>query len=341
MFEFAWWWVLLALPAPFLIRLLPAKKPQQDVALKVPALLPDGGDSAVRVGSKRWLLVMAWLAWICLVLAAARPQWLGEPISISEESREMMLAVDLSGSMKIDDMQINGRPVNRLTMIKSVLHDFIQRRDGDRIGLILFADTAYLQAPLTFDRETVATLLDEAVIGLVGEQTAIGDALGLAVKRFEAKKDANKVVILLTDGQNTAGNITPQQAKELAVNKGATVYTIGVGADSMLIQSFFGSRQVNPSQELDEDMLTDLATSTGGKYFRARDADELEAIYQRLDELEPVKGEDRKMRPQSALFYYPLSVALLFSALPVLVYLLRNLYRRWALSQTNQKMDAV
>ncbi|RDV25202.1 VWA domain-containing protein [Alteromonas aestuariivivens] len=339
MFEFAWWWAWFALPLPLFMLFLPARKTQQDVALKVPSLQPDTAISSPPVSKKRGITVIAFLAWICLVAAAARPQWLGEPVSVADESREMMLAVDLSGSMKIDDMQINGRPVNRLTMIKSVLHDFIKRREGDRLGLILFADTAYLQAPLTFDRDTVATLLNEAVIGLVGEQTAIGDALGLAVKRFEAKENGNKVVILLTDGQNTAGNITPQQAKELAVNRGATVYTIGVGADSMLVQSFFGNRQVNPSQELDEEMLTDLATSTGGKYFRARDAAELEAIYQRLDELQPIKGEDRKMRPQSALFYYPLAAALILTCLPILMYLLRNLRSRWSLSQSQQKMD--
>ena len=241
----------------------------------------------------------------------------------------MMLAVDLSGSMKIDDMQLNGRQVNRLTMTKSVVYDFIQRRVGDRLGLILFADTAYVQAPLTYDRDTVSTLLSEAVIGLVGEQTAIGDAIGLAVKRFDERDESNNVLILLTDGQNTAGNITPEQAKELAINKGVKVYTIGVGADKMLIQSFFGSREINPSQELDEGMLTDIATSTGGQYFRARNAQELEAIYQQLDALEPIEGETRKMRPLSALFYYPLAAAIMLSALWALFILANSVYR-WA-----------
>ena len=328
MFEFAWWWVLFALPLPLLIRFLPGKTQPEQAALRVPALLPGQQVQSLKPGRNTVTGILAWLIWLSLVLAAARPQWLGEPVSIPDEGREMMLAVDLSGSMKIDDMHLNGRQVNRLTITKSVLYDFIQRRVGDRLGLILFADTAYLQAPLTYDRETVAALLDEAIIGLVGEQTAIGDAIGLAVKRYEEKSDSNKVLVLLTDGQNTAGNITPQQARELAVNKGVTVYTIGVGADRMLLQTMFGRKQINPSQELDEEMLTSIATATGGQYFRARDVEELEAIYAKLDELEPVEGESRKMRPLTALFYYPLALAAALSILASLLPLLRLIGKR-------------
>lgn len=313
MFEFAWIWVLAVLPLPLIIRLLPAVKSGEGAALRVPQMPAVSMDNGQSVHKARWPVMVAILVWVLLVVAAARPQWLGEPIAIPSEGREVMLAVDLSASMKMEDMEINGRPVDRLRMIKHVLADFIQRRVGDRLGLILFADTAYLQAPLTYDRDTVATLLNESVIGLVGDKTAIGDAVGLAVKRFEQKEQGNKVLILLTDGQNTAGNITPEQAKELAVNSGATLYTIGVGADKMLVKSFFGSREVNPSMELDEAMLSDLAASTGGQYFRARDTSELAAIYSALDELEPIEDEDRQMRPLTALFYYPLGLALFIS----------------------------
>lgn len=313
MFEFAWWWVLFILPAPLLMLLLPAKKQQQVAALRVPALTQGLADSPTQ-SSRSWLVVLLTvLTWICLVLAAAKPQWLGEPISIPSKGRELMLAVDLSGSMNREDMIINGRQVDRLVMIKHVLSDFIARRVGDRLGLILFADTAYLQAPLTYDRDTVEQLLKESQIGLVGEQTAIGDAVGLAIKRFKDRTDSNKVLILLTDGQNTAGNITPAQANELAINNGVTVYTIGVGADNMLEQSFFGTRRINPSRELDEGMLTELAESTGGRYFRAKDTQELQQIYATLDQLEPIVGESQQMRPLQALFYYPLALALLFS----------------------------
>ncbi|GAC08068.1 vWA domain-containing protein [Paraglaciecola chathamensis] len=315
MFEFAWWWMWFALPLPFLIYWLPAKAQVQSAALRVPHL-PQGLQKVSKPPtSRRGFLLVAALAWIALVGASARPQWLGEPVSIPAQGRDLMIAVDLSGSMKIDDMQVNGRQVDRLQMIKSVLHDFIQRRVGDRLGLIFFADTAYLQAPLTYDRETVSQLLGESLIGLVGEQTAIGDAIGLAIKRFQSKKESNKVLILLTDGQNTAGNISPQQANELAINNGVTLYTIGVGADQMMVQSIFGSRQVNPSQELDESMLTQLAESTGGRYFRARDAESLKAIYDKLDELEPIARESRQMRPLQALYYYPLAFALFITFL--------------------------
>ena len=324
MFEFAWIWVLAALPLPLLFYFLPRRAEQQPAALKVPQLLNGLETGSQRKTANKLRLFVAALAWIALVLAAARPEWLGEPVSIPAEGRDLMIAVDLSGSMKIDDMQINGRQVDRLKMIKYVLSDFIERRVGDRLGLILFADTAYLQAPLTYDRDTVNQLLNESLIGLVGEQTAIGDAIGLAIKRFNAREKSNKVLVLLTDGQNTAGNISPQQANELAINNGVTVYTIGVGADKMLVQSFFGSRQINPSQELDEDMLTDIATSTGGQYFRARDVESLQKIYATLDELEPIARESRQMRPLQALYYYPLAIALILSALMALQHLLAS-----------------
>jgi Ca-activated chloride channel family protein len=230
--------------------------------------------------------------------------------------------------MKQTDMSIQGREVNRLTMIKHVLADFIERRVGDRLGLILFADTAYLQAPLTYDRDTVKTLLDESVIGLVGERTAIGDAIGLAVKRFSEKEESNRVLVLLTDGQNTAGNITPEQSLQLAVANKVTIYTIGVGADEQVVNSFFGQRVINPSQELDERMLSAIARDTGGQYFRARDTQDLFNIYELLDTLEPIEGNTQKMRPQSALFYYPLGAALGLITLLMIIALSKPLWAK-------------
>lgn len=329
MFEFVWWGILLLLPLPLLALLLPAKDPDRGAALRVPALTQDIPAREKGGTTKPVRLILATLAWICLILSAARPQWLGEPVSIPSEGRDLMLAVDLSGSMNREDMLVNNRQVNRLTMIKHVLSDFIERRVGDRLGLILFADTAYLQAPLTYDRATVEQLLKESQIGLVGEKTAIGDAVGLAIKRFQSRKESNKILILLTDGQNTAGNITPEQANELAINNEVTIYTIGVGAESMVTQSFFGTRRINPSRELDEKMLTDMAESTGGQYFRAKDTQELEKIYATLDELEPIQRESRQMRPQQALFYYPLALAVLFSLLITLQPILQWLKNRF------------
>ncbi|WP_371195528.1 VWA domain-containing protein [Glaciecola sp. SC05] len=318
MFEFVWPWVFVVLPLPYIVRrFMPAKRMSQSAALRVPTLQTLAGTDSKPSGTSAYMTLFAFLVWALLVSAAAKPQWLGEAVAIPNEGRDLMIAVDLSGSMKQTDMQIEGREVNRLNMIKYVLADFIERRVGDRLGLILFADTAYLQAPLTFDRNTVKTLLDESMIGLVGERTAIGDAIGLAVKRFSEKEKSNRVLVLLTDGQNTAGNITPEQALSLAVANKVTVYTIGVGADEQIINSFFGQRMVNPSQDLDERMLTNIAQQTGGQYFRARDTDELVGIYQMLDSLEPVEGNSQKMRPQSALFYYPLGIASLLTLLAI------------------------
>jgi Ca-activated chloride channel family protein len=327
MFEFAWVWVLSILPLPLLVYFMfPSKATSESAALLVPNYLKVQSHSTKSLKRSTPRLFLATLIWCCLVLAAARPQWLGEPVSIPNEGRDLMIAVDLSGSMKQDDMRINGRAVNRLVMTKYVLREFIKRRVGDRLGLILFADTAYLQAPLTFDRDTVKTLLDESVLGLVGDRTAIGDAIGLAVKRFDDKEESNRVLILLTDGRNTAGNITPEQANELAIDKGVTIYTIGLGAEEQEIASVFGRRTINPSQDLDERLLIQVARSTGGQYFRARDTQELEAIYETLDRLEPVAGEGQKLRPLTALFYLPLGIALIISALYALSYLLKQAF---------------
>lgn len=331
MFEFAWLWALALLPLPLLFYWLPPLPKPESAALKVPTLDPSLKRAAPALSSGRKKTLLPAIIWLCLVLAAARPQWLGEPVNIPAKGREMMLAVDLSGSMAIEDMILNGRVVDRLTMIKSVLGDFISRRIGDRLGLLLFADTAYLQAPLTFDRQTVKQLLDETVINLVGKQTAIGDAIGLAVKRFAAQENSNKVLILLTDGQNTAGNLDPMQALELAKHHGVTIYTIGVGADQMQERGLLFSRTVNPSRDLDEALLTELARQTGGQYFRAKDTEGLEAIYATLDMLEPIERDARQMRPLTALFHYPLGLALLLTCLMCAPPLWRA--RPWSRSQ--------
>jgi len=322
MFSFAWPWLLPLIIVPFLVRLLPATASSGDTALYLPTFQFVGEQSNKPEKSNfPWLL---YLIWCLLILACARPQWLGEPVTIPQEGREVMLAVDLSGSMDEKDMLIGRQKVNRLSMLKHVLNDFIERRTGDRLGLILFADTAYVQTPLTYDRKTVQQMLNEAVLGLVGDKTAIGDALGLAAKRFNEKGDSNRILILLTDGQNTAGNIEPMEALEIAKEAGVRVYTIGIGADEMLVRSLFGTRKVNPSAELDENLLNTIAQQTGGQYFRARDTQELEKIYQILDELEPVEDDPIQLRPQQALFYWPLAAALLLSALIVLFSLLRG-----------------
>jgi len=316
MISFAWPWLLLLMPVPLLIYWLPKKNNDSaSAALIMPQLVESTSVNVISPSNKKAPLIILSLCWLLTVLSLSQPQWLGDAIDIPTKGREMMIAVDLSGSMQIEDMSLRGSAVNRLDMLKVVLGDFIERRVGDRLGLILFADDAYMQTPMTFDRKTVKQMLDESVLGLVGRKTAIGDAIALAVKRFDAKQKSNKVLLLLTDGQNTAGKISPEQALELAIAKDITIYSIGIGADVMLQQSLFGTRRVNPSSELDEKTLTKLAEQTGGKYFRAKDSQGMSQIYQLLDQLEPVEQEQQQMRPLTALFYWPLALALLISLL--------------------------
>lgn len=317
MMQLDWPWALLLLPLPLLIRfLMPAVK-RQDAALRVPVIDDFKTASSIELGSNKnyWLLALATIAWCCLVFAAARPQWLGDQVDIPVSGRDLMLAVDLSGSMQIPDFEINGKNVDRLTAVKQVASEFIARRSGDRVGLILFGEQAYLQTPLTFDLKTVNTLLDESFIGMAGDATSIGDAIGLAIKRLQDKQKNSRVLILLTDGANTAGEVTPIKAAELAADQGLKIYTIGIGADEILRRTLFGVQRLNPSADLDEKTLRAIADKTGGKYFRAHDTKELDKIYNMLDELEPVEQESESFRPISALFYWPLGVALGIGAL--------------------------
>lgn len=318
MISFEWPWLFLLLPLPLLVRVLaPAAAPRQEAALRVPFLEDFEIESAKssRHAGRRWQLILAGLAWLLLVTASARPQWLGEPLELPTSGRDLMLAVDLSGSMQEQDFQLADQWVDRLTATKWVAGNFIQRREGDRIGLILFGEQAYLQTPLTFDRQTVTTLLHESAIGLAGKKTAIGDAIGLAVKRLIERPAQNRVLILLTDGANTAGEVEPLRAAELAARKSVKIYTIGIGADEMLVRSLFGTRRVNPSRDLDEKMLSSIAEQTGGRYFRARDTQELQKIYALLDELEPVEQKKQLYRPIHALYYWPLATSLLLAGL--------------------------
>ncbi|MDX2418152.1 MAG: VWA domain-containing protein [Xanthomonadales bacterium] len=317
-FTIAWPWLLLLAPVPWLLRLLIPAAPSGDLqALRVPWF------SAVAGGKAGWmrrplLALVAALVWLLLVIAASRPQWIGEVESLPVTGRDLLLAVDISGSMDTQDMVLNRSAVNRLKVVKKVAGEFIQRRHGDRVGLILFGSRAYLQTPLTFDTETTATLLDESEIGLAGRETAIGDAIGLAVKRLRDDAAADRVLVLLTDGANTSGEVQPLQAAGFAARDGLTVYTVGVGADEMMVQDFFGSRVVNPSADLDEDTLRAIADQTGGRYFRARDAESLEKIYEILDELEPVESDVETIRPVDELFYWPLGLSYALALLAAL-----------------------
>ena len=318
MWTFAWPWLLIFLPMPWLVRrVLPPASVERGAALVAPPGSPLADLASSRAGRTARVprLALLWLVWTLAVFAAARPQWVGDAVAIPITGRDLLLAVDLSGSMEEQDFQLEGRWVNRLVATKAVADDFIERRVGDRIGLILFGREAYLQAPLTFDRETVRTLLDEAVIGLAGKETAIGDAIGLAIRTLDdaGVEEGRRVLVLLTDGANTAGAVDPMKAAELAARRGVVIYTVGIGADALTVRSLFGLRQINPSADLDEKTLTAIAELIGGRYFRARDTAEFAEIYAILDELEPAESESDGYRPVKELFYWPLSAAVLFA----------------------------
>jgi Ca-activated chloride channel family protein len=212
-------------------------------------------------------------------------------------------------------MTLGVSQVSRLDLVKKVAGDFIDRRVGDRVGLLLFGTNAYIQTPLTFDRKTVKAMLDEAMIGFAGKQTSLGDAIGLAVKHLRERPARSRVLVLLTDGSNTSGNVEPLTAAKLASETGVKIYTIGIGAEEMAVQGFFGRQRFNPSADLDEETLQKIASVTGGSYFRARNPEELERIYRDIDRVEPVAQESLIYRPVRALYFMPLAGGLVLSFL--------------------------
>jgi len=311
MLSLAYPWVLILVLIPVLLQW---KKP---VAQTVDApVFPVGhwlsdlpGVTRQGNGVPRWQTMVLFLAWALLVLAMARPQHVGEQVQMPVSGRDLMLVVDISPSMEEQDMVMQGRSINRLQAVKKVLNEFIARRKGDRLGLILFGTEPYVQAPLTFDLATLETLLQESGIGMAGRATAIGDAVGLATKRLRDRPQQQRVAVVLTDGANTAGEISPDKATEIAAAAGIRLYTIGIGAESMIQRGLLGSRRINPSRDLDEGLLTRMAQQTGGEYFRARSLRELETIYDTINQLEPIELDGKFYRPVTDLFFWPAGIA--------------------------------
>lgn len=318
MIEFLWPFAFALLPLPFLVRwLMPAVPSTAAGALRVPffaRLAASVGQAPAGRGRNIFRLVMASLIWLALVAALARPVWIGDEVPLPVEGRDLMMAIDLSGSMEEQDFALDGRPATRLDVVKEVAQDFIARREGDRVGLVLFSDRAYLQAPLTFDRETVSALLEEAKVGLTGQKTAIGDAIAVSARRLRDRPAESKVLILLTDGESNAGTIEPLEAAELARELGIRIYTIGVGSGQRRVQTPFGTRVV-AADGPDEATLRRIADITGGKYFRARDVAGLARVYAELDRLEPVEDDPQMVRPSVSLFHVPLAGGLLLTFL--------------------------
>ena len=317
MINIAWPWMIVFLPLPWLLRRWMPPASLQGSALFLPFAnsVSLGQEFRLQINSRKRNALFA-LVWLLLIVAAMRPQWLDDPLPVPTTGRRLLLAVDVSGSMATPDMAGNN---SRLSVVQKVAGDFIQHRHGDQVGLILFGTQPYLQAPLTADLDTVSQFLREAMVGVAGPQTAIGDAIGLALKRLtseqsEAKKQGEMVLILLTDGANDAGLMDPVAAAKMAANAGLRIYTIGVGAATH--QGFFGA---SGNSDLDEDTLKSIAQTTNGAYFRATDADALQKVYERIDKLEPSAGREQWYRPHNEWFTWPLALALLLSIPAVLM----------------------
>lgn len=310
---FAWPWLLAALPLPWLVRrVLPAAK------TSAPALRVPYGDRIGAIGGRagpartRGLGWLSWLAWALLCIAAARPQQLGDLVQPPQAARDLMMAVDLSGSMEQRDIELAGRVVSRLTAAKAVIREFLERRSGDRVGMIVFGEHAYALTPLTRDLDTVQEQLDGTATGLAGRETAIGDAIGLAIKRLQSQPAEQRVLILLTDGVNTSGMLDPVKSAELARDAGVRVHTIAFGGYGAGL-SVFGIpiRMAGSDQITDEVTLKRIAEVTGGRAFVARDVDQLAGIYAEIDRLEPVERPGQRLRPRIERYVWPLAAALM------------------------------
>lgn len=306
MIHLAWPWMLLLAPLPWLCARWWPPAPPHAAALFLPFAEQLAADTAAATPrAARWRRGLFIVVWALLLAAAARPQWLGEPQPVAATGRRLLLAVDTSGSMAAQDMA--GR-MSRLQVVKAVAGDFIRRRHGDQVGLIMFGTRPYLQAPLSTDLDTIGQFLDEATIGMAGPATALGDAVGLALKQLQAEHGSDgaatdapreTVLVLLTDGSSNAGDMPPLPAARLAAAQHLRIYTIGVGSGE--------------DSDLDEDTLQAMARDTGGTYFRATDAQALQQAYALMDQLEPAAAPDRWVRPSDEWFVWPLALALLLS----------------------------
>lgn len=326
MIELIWPWAFAILLLPLLIRYLIPARAASEAALNVPHV-----ESFVftqqEIGSGSshrsvFLFIIALLAWLLLATALARPQWTGEPTLLPTMSRDLVLAIDISGSMGQGDMNVSGRQYTRLAVVKHAVQDFVEKREGDRIGIVLFGSLPYVYVPLTPDVDTASQMLADAPIGIAGRSTAIGDSLGLAIKQILNHPADHRVVVLMTDGMNNFGELDPMDAAELAAASEVTVYTIGIVPPRGGL-GFFAPFQ-RQSDAVDEELLQAIATKTGGAYYKAEDLNALLAIYEEIDALEPIENEGQTVRPMRALYHYPLTLALALFALAWLLHSRRN-----------------
>jgi Ca-activated chloride channel family protein len=325
MLEFQLPWMVLALPLPLILLWILKPYRSRQEAVRIPFFesvaeaageAPSEGAVVLRRSFVQWLL--APLIWGSLVAALARPVWVEPPLEKIESARDLLLAVDLSGSMNTRDMRDPaGRPQRRLTAVQEVLDGFVARREGDRIGLMFFGTAPYLQAPFTQDHELVRELLSQAAVGTPGPQTMLGDAIGLGINTFEDSPAPQRVMVLLTDGNDTGSKVPVARAASLAGGEGITVHTVGFGDPGSAEEGLF-----------DQEALDDIAEATGGVSFMAGDREALEAVYRQLDELEPQEFETLSYRPTRPLYMFPLGLALVLFVVMHVAYHLGALVRR-------------
>ena len=305
MFEFGYIWVFLLAPLPLLVFWLMPSLKQRKEALKYPRFEAVEKATGQKATAGAWVSrrnVLQWivlsLIWIATLTALASPQIVGEPEMKVKTARNFVIAADLSFSMANRDWQINGERVTRWEGVKQVLREFIQKREGDRLALVFFGTNAYLQAPLTTEYEVIDFMLEETDVGMAGQMTSIGKAIGYSLKIFEGDSLDQKVLLLLTDGQDDGRGIFPADAAKMAHKDSIKIYTIGIGEAS------------GRNDGLDEQELREIAQITEAEYFLAQDPEQLEEAYNTLNELEPIEFEAEENAPVTFLFHYPLGAAM-------------------------------
>ena len=314
MLTFVWPFIAVLLPIPFALFLMKKKatEPKVATALYVPFFKELKKEcQTIQSHISFWSALFFFLSWIALCLSGMRPVFIGEPVSTQARQRQLMLVLDVSGSMEEDDFVLKNRRISRMNMVKLLSDDFLKKRKGDAVGLTLFGSEPYVYIPLTADVDTASQMLSELDVGMAGDQTAIGDALGLAVQTMKNIKNESKVIVFMSDGNANAGGLSPEQSLEMAKKDGIRVYTIGIGSLPYTVNTFFGRRQVNPASGLDEKTLRKIAEHTGGKYFRATTTADMHKIYDEIDKLEPIDTETNIIYPTKELYYYPLLLALI------------------------------
>ncbi|MBM4090801.1 MAG: VWA domain-containing protein [Planctomycetes bacterium] len=306
MLTFAHLWIFWLAPLPLVVRwLVPPRRPHRPVVRVpfLPRVLAAGGKASRRAGEDELPLVVRWGVWLLVLAALARPQWLEPPIERSLPTRDLLLLVDLSGSMDQQDFtNAAGQSVDRLTAVKEVLGEFLAQRQGDRVGLVVFGTAAFLQVPFTTDLQLCRQLLDETAVRMAGPRTAFGDAIGLGIKLFDQSEVPTKTIIALTDGNDTGSAVPPAEAAKVAQDRGITIHTVAIGDPTTVGE-----------EALDEQALRAVAQVTNGDYFLAMNREEMAGVYQRLDQIETHETKTVSHRPRRDLFFWPVAAALLVS----------------------------